>query len=254
MQNRTRPVNDQDAFNRVWDYFVVKNNKPSRNEEACLYRFNGKGCAIGCMLPDRLAKKADSLALDDSSINIVIKKFPEIASWFAYTSPLLLKDLQKAHDSWQYGIKKEDKKESLRKVADKWFLAIPGERVLVYKVVSAYLGRLFSGYTFLGRAFDNKLVLEYKEGVETFPKFGKIFAFSSEQEAREFSAASPVPKQVWLAYAPSAKQTDMQIAFLNDNDEAFEAVWKKTKKFYLTKYSPTGTVLCPSLTLAKRLR
>ena len=46
-------MTQQDAFNKVWDWFVVQKHPPSRYDGPCAYRGkNGNRCAIGLLIPD----------------------------------------------------------------------------------------------------------------------------------------------------------------------------------------------------------
>ena len=45
-------MTNQEALNKVWDYFVVQGNPPSYDGSSCFYRLNGKRCAVGVLIPD----------------------------------------------------------------------------------------------------------------------------------------------------------------------------------------------------------
>jgi hypothetical protein len=47
------PSNKQDAFNRVWQYFIVEKNPPGIQKSHCSYRtVNGDACGVGVLLPN----------------------------------------------------------------------------------------------------------------------------------------------------------------------------------------------------------
>lgn len=115
LPNQSPPTNFQDAFNRIWQHFVIEKNPPSVREHSiikpntvCLYRApNGNGCAVGCMMPDEMAKRSDTLPpevlssefLPSTSIRSVIARDSLVAEWFKNINPSALGDLQGIHDS-----------------------------------------------------------------------------------------------------------------------------------------------------------
>jgi hypothetical protein len=102
MQNRTKPRNLQDAFNRVWRHFIIHGYGASKEITGrCAYRGvdkkNAPACAVGCMLPNVLAKKADDLP--SSSIERACQIIPEIDKWFREVPIDALSQLQWIHDN-----------------------------------------------------------------------------------------------------------------------------------------------------------
>jgi hypothetical protein len=106
MQNKTKPKDNQDSFNRVWQHFIVEKHTKSvgfapggKLGTRCRYRTdNGlNGCAIGCQLPDRNAKRADKMK--EGAIDSVLRKSRVIAQWFSNVNGDLLCQLQDAHDT-----------------------------------------------------------------------------------------------------------------------------------------------------------
>lgn len=100
MQNLSPPLNNQDAFNRVWTHFVLQQHPLCANQNGqCLYFHNNNGCAVGCMLPVELSIKADSAQVGDISSLIGNEEFPGINNWLHNVDVSLLKAMQHAHDA-----------------------------------------------------------------------------------------------------------------------------------------------------------
>jgi hypothetical protein len=53
---RTEPYTLQEAFDRIWQFFVVDKHPKSlsSNGSTCCYRSEYSACAVGCLLPDDL--------------------------------------------------------------------------------------------------------------------------------------------------------------------------------------------------------
>ena len=99
--NKTAPTGAQDAFNRVWDFFVVQKNSHSFIDTRCLYRTRKhgvsiSGCGVGCMMPDDMAIQADQQR--ESGIGSVLSNMPVVVEWFSMVPPIFLTRLQRAHD------------------------------------------------------------------------------------------------------------------------------------------------------------
>ena len=129
--NKTPPRSNQDMFNRVWTHFVI-DGRPRCvvRENFCAYRAvldgEDQGCAIGCVLPDKLAKKAGQFEL--SSITSIFRKngksAESIQSWFRNVNFELLVSLQHAHDNSS----STTISNHLKRVAHKFKLKIPTRR------------------------------------------------------------------------------------------------------------------------------
>lgn len=107
MQNQTPPKSNQDAFNRVWQHFIVEKNPRSvqpvvTEDSGCTYRSvmdGGKinGCGIGCMLPDHLYRRE----LENKSVVVITDdslQYSGITEWFKKCSRSFLSELQLCHD------------------------------------------------------------------------------------------------------------------------------------------------------------
>ena len=126
MQNKSKPQSTQDAFNRIWQFFIVEGHNQSRDTNGCAYRGKEKGtaCAIGCMLPTTLAKRADKLfhTENNSAIEKVIDRIPEVGNWFEEVDWAFLKDAQTTHDKGDFN---ENKENLLTALAKEYGLTIP---------------------------------------------------------------------------------------------------------------------------------
>lgn len=84
----------QDAFNIVWNHFVVNKGKPSvdRDSISCLYRGEaGAKCAIGVLLPDKNYEKS----LEGEELEFVASLIPGLR---VKENLGFLRQLQQAHD------------------------------------------------------------------------------------------------------------------------------------------------------------
>lgn len=120
MQTKPQPRSNQEAFNNVWQHFIVENHPQARTEQGyCRYRTsNGLACAIGCQVPDKLVSDSD----DNTSLGILLEQ--KWKAHFAYVDPILLSELQGIHDSSD---DYEELKERLTLLAADHGLCIPGE-------------------------------------------------------------------------------------------------------------------------------
>ena len=126
MQNSTPPLHNQDFFNRLWQHFVVEANPQAvLTNGTCVYRSadNNNGCAIGCMLPDDLALKADA-QIKGSSISEVLVSVPEVKDWFINVDYSLLRNAQLNHDDEGFA-NMAIRTERLRKFAATFKLTVP---------------------------------------------------------------------------------------------------------------------------------
>lgn len=92
-------MTNQEAFDKVWDWFVVRGKpaslRPVTHGYGCVYRGeNGTRCAAGVLIPDELYR----LDMENMSIREVINQDRRLAEYFAGVSEDLLRSLQQAHD------------------------------------------------------------------------------------------------------------------------------------------------------------
>jgi hypothetical protein len=134
-------MTEQEIFDRVWTYFVVKKHEPGYHSTSetkanylngtCVYWADDgkKKCAIGCLLPEALAKKVvNEVSLEeDSSIATVLEKFEDVKKFFKDVDDLYLRKLQTAHDQacTSGGDFYSRVKEELRYLAEEYKLQIP---------------------------------------------------------------------------------------------------------------------------------
>lgn len=137
LNNKTRPKNNQDAFNRVYERLITHANfgKCESDSEGCQYRRgDGNACAIGYMISDKMAKKLD-ITLNYSSlyaagfIRTAIRDFKDVRDWFVNVDIDLLNKLQEIHDfshiNKDGSINKRDCIKYLRRVAKEYNLKMP---------------------------------------------------------------------------------------------------------------------------------
>lgn len=135
MQNQTPPQSNQDAFNRVWQHFIVEKNPRSvqihdDGNPRCLYRTimdGGKvnGCAIGCMMADKhYQREFENQSAESITKLLTGNGTPEVREWFTLCDTDFLRDIQLAHDN--VNSERIDYFEtSLRIVADEHKLTVP---------------------------------------------------------------------------------------------------------------------------------
>lgn len=146
-------MTNQEIFDKVWNYFITESHHPGWDGEACTYyaKDGAARCAVGCLLPDELAK-----ALPSRKVTYIIaplpgerKSFGEAAADFRAfmfgeesrdlpedkldelargATGQLLSDLQRAHDNaatLDNGNFRELLQVSLVRVAERFNLKIP---------------------------------------------------------------------------------------------------------------------------------
>lgn len=135
---QSKPMSNQEAFDRVWQRFVVEKAPIASTGIACRYRLgDSHGCAIGVQLPDDLyipsfeGASAFQLLMvarpfngfqymPEEEVNRVRRHFDRVA-------PALLEALQTAHDREKYSMQPDrGLAVSLRNIADDFGLHIPG--------------------------------------------------------------------------------------------------------------------------------
>lgn len=96
-------MNKQDAFNKVWDWAVVKKNPKAGSEISCYYRGpNSTKCFVGVLIPDSLY----SPDMENNSASDMIKEYPELLEYLSINVDKdpdelsFLDELQNVHDSY----------------------------------------------------------------------------------------------------------------------------------------------------------
>ncbi len=114
-------MTNQDAFNIVWEHFVVKGNPPSRSElYGCAYRGeNGERCAAGLLIPDeKYTPKMEGFTVYEGFVFDALPGGLDVR---------FIGALQNAHDDADPKTFREDVRESLEGVASRYGLEIPAE-------------------------------------------------------------------------------------------------------------------------------
>ena len=125
MHNQTKPKDNQDCFNRAWEYFSDPDFVRCVNENGiCCYRakFDDKNraCVIGDQMPDRLANKYAASILD------LINEESSVKRWFGNVDIKLLRMLQNLHDTANvFATTVEDRHRYLRVIAKALNLEVP---------------------------------------------------------------------------------------------------------------------------------
>ena len=125
-------MTNQEAFNRVWQHFVVEKQPRSYvNNDGCCYRGpNGAKCAVGVLIPDELYRPE----MEDWSVTSLNSRADEFPTLFGPGGCLaganidLLTRIQAAHDSYSiYGNPEFDRYmgKRLREIAQQFSLTIP---------------------------------------------------------------------------------------------------------------------------------
>lgn len=119
MNVKPRPMSNQEAFNNVWQHFIVERNPRCIGDSGmCLYRSydNTNGCAIGCQLPDELVPPINGGYMS------VLLGCPQLRDYFRFVIRECGDDLQLCHDQAN---SLEEMETNLRRMAEHWGLTIP---------------------------------------------------------------------------------------------------------------------------------
>lgn len=105
--------------------------------------------------------------------------------------------------------------------------------------------------------------LQYRPGVKTVPEIpnSKLFAFSTYEAAEEYSKYSKyaLTQEIWEASTSDARRYSGSLSGTASNMTLFmaEAFWTNLANniniYTLGADAPEGTVLCPDITLIKKL-
>jgi hypothetical protein len=92
-------MTNQQAFDKVWDWFVVQKNPPSFDGRSCRYRANqtpnGPRCALGLFIPD----EEYTVRIENGGIRWLQQAHPDlVARWLPGLGFEFLAQLQWAHD------------------------------------------------------------------------------------------------------------------------------------------------------------
>ena len=115
-------VTAQEIFDRVWNHFVVNGAPKSVRSNSCAYRGRGgNACAVGVLVTDSECRTWDRLTSPGviklfHSRRLPVRLIPHVS---------LLVSLQNAHDGWYAHLNREEREESLRRVARAFNLTVP---------------------------------------------------------------------------------------------------------------------------------
>lgn len=121
-------MTNQEAFNRVWDHFVVKKGKPSMSKDGnCKYRGpNGAKCAVGVLIPDEAYR--ESYDSDGGYSLYTLISDPPVSSVLCGVTPGLLFAMQHVHDASAKALRRDFHsmvEQGLRELAVVYDLIIP---------------------------------------------------------------------------------------------------------------------------------
>lgn len=123
---RTRPYTLQEAFNRIWKFFIVEKHPQSADESFCRYRSKDSACAVGCLIPD----SRQIAQCEGEGVSYLIGQVPLARKLLQKVDMGLLTQLQSIHDNAQLGPKGDDgflpeMKKGLKRFAKQNKLAVP---------------------------------------------------------------------------------------------------------------------------------
>lgn len=123
-----RPYTRQEAFDRVWQWFIVEQHPRAVDPQAawCCYRTPDRctACAIGCLIPDSRYRTAF-----DGPYGGTFRDLQKLGDWdavaqlFSPDDDVFYQDLQQLHDYIPYGSGRLEGE--LRRFADRHGLTIP---------------------------------------------------------------------------------------------------------------------------------
>ena len=114
-------MTNQEAFDKVWEHFVVNGGPFSRSDNAggCAYRGDGGArCAMGVLIPDEMY----STDMEGTRASSVIEKFPALKG---LVDGRFADKLQGCHDDTSTPNFRNDIESNLRDLAEIYKLAIP---------------------------------------------------------------------------------------------------------------------------------
>jgi hypothetical protein len=122
-----RPLSNQQAFDNVWQHFIVDRNPRAVQGGMCCYRTtDGRMCAVGCQLPDALYLPD----MEATAASTAVGENSAVAEYFRHVTPTLLNALQHAHDAPRPRAAEDEyaaMARKLRDVATEYGLTVPSE-------------------------------------------------------------------------------------------------------------------------------
>jgi hypothetical protein len=122
----------QEAFDKVWQWFVVEGHGPSVNDQgSCMYRgIGGAKCAAGVLIPDDIYEPA----MEGKTIWRVVDMFKKLVPLLGSGTPFI-SDLQRVHDQSAMAYSSQEFSAAvtkrLRTIAKAHHLNVPQDRARV---------------------------------------------------------------------------------------------------------------------------
>lgn len=98
------------------------------------------------------------------------------------------------------------------------------------------------------------MTIKYPTLKWTYPKFGKLFAFSNLQSAKD-ALAIHKGCHIWEAKAEICEDIKLDVVLLDNTKETLEKFWQKLPKLHTSEgfTLPKETVFCNRIRLIKRI-
>ena len=144
--NSAPPESNQDAFNKILSWLTRPDASECVGQHAvgsgCVYRSadGNNACAIGVLMPTRLARSIDGAALsidvagETSDIVTVLDRYPTAKKWFAKCNNDFLSNMQEFHDDIMFKEYRSNstRLEFLKCIAHTYKLKIPKDIVAFF--------------------------------------------------------------------------------------------------------------------------
>jgi len=135
--NSAAPKNNQDAFNKILAWLTRKDASmcvSSSYSRVCLYRSDdgNNACAIGTLMPTKLARAIDKAGGISSSIVTVLETRPSAKKWFDKCDAEFLTEMQQFHDDNMFSDSNTECLETLESIATTYKLKIPKDIVAFF--------------------------------------------------------------------------------------------------------------------------
>lgn len=118
-------ITNQEAFSKVWQWFVVEKHPQCAENGLCLYRGpNGNKCAIGCFIPDGEYRVEFDSTVGNTTAADVIPQCPSLVN----LDTILFSIIQTVHDRYEFDEPwefTEHMNEKLTDIAHDFSLTIP---------------------------------------------------------------------------------------------------------------------------------
>ena len=113
--------NRQELFDNTIKHFNSI-NRATNDNGGCKYRLDGKGCAIGREISDKLAKKLDIAEVNVVSSTNIFDKLPQRLQRMGRQFLFSIQELHDVHDNWNENGLSEDGIKEAKLIAEKYKL------------------------------------------------------------------------------------------------------------------------------------